>query len=59
MHENTRIMCICELQSCLVVQGAQLMQEHHGVIPNSGDAVAHAQRKGLVKNDKKYTRRGL
>ena len=59
MDQNARIMCTYELQSCLVVQGASLMLGHHGVIPNSGDAVAHARRKVLVKNDKKHTRRGF
>ena len=52
-------MCTCELQSCLVVQGASLMLGHHGVIPTNGDAVAPAQRKVLVKNDKKHTRQGF
>ena len=50
MHENARIMCTCELQSCSVVLGASLMLGHHCQIPNSGDAVAHARRKVLVEN---------
>ena len=59
MDQNARIMCTCELQSCLVVQGASLMLGHHCAIPNIGDAVAHARRKVLVENDKKYNRRGF
>ena len=59
MHENTRIMCTCELQSCLVVKGALLILGHHGVIPNSGGAITHARRKVLVENDQKYAHRGF
>ena len=59
MNENARIMCTCELQSCLVGIDASLMLGHYGLISNSGDAVAHARLKVLVKNGQKHIRRGF
>ena len=49
MHDNVRIMCTCQLESCLVGQGASLMHRHHGVIPNSGDGGVHVRRKKWSK----------